>query len=307
MKPQFPGPGPQATKCSEAAKPLPVATLMCVYAGDRAENFTAAIQSLFDQDLGPEVESRIYLGVDGPLAPELELAVQAVASRVYVLHRVAANQGLARTLNQLLRLLRDEAFVFRMDADDLALPQRYRRQLEHLRLHPEIDVLGTAITEMDESTGETRTVRFALGPEDALAHMYRRVPVAHPTVCVRRHVFNSLGGYPENGTNEDLGLWFACAVKGFRFDNLPESLLRYRISPSFWQRRSLAKAHSELLCYWRGIHALRGPWTLAYAFPLLRFALRLMPTRVSRWAYDSELVRGGIVQPATRSSHGRST
>ncbi len=280
---------------------------MCVYAGDRAEIFTAALQSLLDQDLGPEVESRIYLGVDGPLAPELELAVQAVASKLFLLHRVASNQGLARTLNQLLRLLHDEAFVFRMDADDLALPQRYRRQLEHLRLHPEIDVLGTAITEIDELSGQARTVRFASGPEDALSHMHRRVPVAHPTVCVRRRVFDALPGYPENGTNEDLGLWFACAAKGFRFDNLPESLLRYRISPSFWQRRSLAKARSELLCYWRGIYALRGPWTLAYAFPLLRFLLRLMPTPVSRWAYGHELVRGGSVQPAAPTGQGRPT
>lgn len=276
---------------------LPIATLLCVYAGDRAELFSAALQSIIDQTLGPEIESRIYLGVDGPLPPALADAVQAVEGRLFQVTRSPARQGLAATLNGLLERLQDEPFVFRMDADDVALPQRYARQLAHMLLHPDIDVLGTAITEFDELTGAERTVRFASGPEDALAQLHRRVPVAHPTVCIRRRVFDRLPRYPENGSNEDLGLWFACALQGFRFDNLPESLLRYRISASFWQRRSLEKAGSELRCYLRGIYALRGPWTLAYAFPLLRFALRLMPTPLARWAYNSARLRGGAARP----------
>ena len=276
---------------------MPVATLLCVYAGDRAEHFTAAVESIFNQTLGPEVESRVYLGVDGALTPALAQAVQAVEARLFQIIRSPVCQGLGATLNGLLQKLQDEAFVFRMDADDIALPERYGRQLAYLQQHPDIDVLGTAITEFDELTGATRTVRFATGPEDAQAQLHRRVPVAHPTVCIRRRVFETLHRYPINGSNEDLGLWFACALQGFRFDNLPESLLRYRISPSFWQRRSLDKAGSELRCYLRGIYALRGPWTVAYAFPLMRFLLRLMPTRLARWAYSSAGLRGGVVRP----------
>ncbi len=288
-----------AAIAEQAARPIrmPVATLLCVYDGDSAEHFRAAVQSILDQTLRPEIESRIYLGVDGPLPPALAQAVQELASQLFHVRRSPIRQGLAAALNGLLQSLKDEPFVFRMDADDVALPQRYMRQLAHMAQHPDIDILGTAITEFDELTGATRTVRFANGPDDALAQLHRRVPVAHPTVCIRRRVFDTLRRYPENGTNEDLGLWFACAVHGFRFDNLPESLLRYRISPSFWRRRSLAKAGSELCCYVRGIYALRGPWTLAYTFPLLRFVLRLMPRPLARWVYSSAGLRGGEARP----------
>ena len=272
---------------------LPIASLICVYQGDDAALFVAAVRSVLDQDLEATIESRIYLGVDGPLPAPLEQAVQALAPHLFLIYRAPQRRGLARTLNALLQRLGDERFIFRMDADDLALPQRYRLQLKHLQSHPRIDILGTAITEVDEASGQTRTVRFAAGPEDAVARIHRRVPVAHPSVCIRRRVFEALPGYPERGTNEDVALWFECVRLGFLFDNLRMPLLRYRLSPGFWQRRGLRKAGSELMCYLRGIHGLHGLFTWRYAFPLMRFALRVMPASISRYAYRSVWLRGG--------------
>lgn len=266
---------------------LSIATLICVYAGDSAELFRGALQSILTQDLPQGVESRVYLGIDGPLPEALEAVVAAHGSSLYRVYRAPGNQGLARTLNALIAMLEDEAYVFRMDADDLSLPGRYRAQLNHLERHPEIDILGTAITEVDTASGTEREVRFASGPEDALANIHRRVPVAHPTVCFRRHVFRSIAGYPLVEANEDIALWFECVRRGFRFDNLRASLLRFRISPGFWNRRSFRKARSELSCYLRGIHSLHGPCTWRYCYPVLRFLLRLSPTFVSRWAYQS--------------------
>jgi hypothetical protein len=274
---------------------MAVATLICVYARDEPAAFCAAVRSVLDQDLPEGVVSRIYLGVDGPLSPALAEAVAALEPMLFLVHRSAQNQGLARMLNTLIARLQGEAFVFRMDADDLSLPQRYRSQLAHLLAHPDIDILGTAMTERDEASGRTRVVRFAAGPAEALARMHWRVPVAHPTVCMRARVLALAGGYPVKGTNEDVAMWFLCASLGLRFDNLPEPLLLYRVAPDFWRRRGLRKARSELACYLRGIFRLRGPFTLDYAVPVMRFGLRLMPTSVSRWAYNLPWRRGGSI------------
>jgi hypothetical protein len=276
---------------------LPVATLMCVYGRDDPTAFGAALQSVWDQDLPKGVVSRIYLGVDGPLPPALEAAVAAAEPRLHRVCRSARNQGLARMLNQLIAQLEGEAFVFRMDADDRALPQRYRLQLAYLEAHPEIDILGTAITEHDEATGRQRVVRYAAGPQEAVQRLHWRVPVAHPTVCMRARVLALAGGYPVQGTNEDVAMWFRCAALGLRFDNLQEPLLVFRVAPDFWRRRGLRKARSELVCYLRGIFQLHGLFTLAYAAPVLRFGLRLMPARVSRWAYNLPWRRGGAIEP----------
>ena len=277
---------------TENSGPLVVATLMSVYGRDDAKAFTAAIKSVLDQDLPSGVVSNVYLGIDGPLPPTLQAAVAAIESQLFLVHRNAKNQGLAHVLNALIERLQREAFVFRMDADDVSLPQRYRRQLSYLQAHPEIDILGTAITESDETTGRQRVIRFAAGPAEALARMHWRVPVAHPTVCMRARVLTLAGGYPVESTNEDVALWFRCADLGLRFDNLPEPLLVFRVGTDFWRRRGLRKALSELMCYLRGIHRLHGWFTPAYGVPVLRFCLRLMPTHVSRWAYSLAWRRG---------------
>ncbi len=278
-------------------QPRAVATLMCVYGRDDAAAFTAAMHSVLDQDLPTGLLSHVYLGVDGPLPPALQAAVAAVEPRLFLVHRAPQNQGLARMLNALIGRLQGEDFVFRMDADDVSMPRRYRQQLAYLQANPGIDILGTAITEHDETSGRTRVVRYAAGPAEALARLHWRVPVAHPTVCMRARVLELAGGYPEKGTNEDVAMWFRCASLGLHFDNLTEPLLMYRVTPGFWRRRGLRKAGSELACYVRGIYRLRGPFTLAYAVPVLRFGLRLMPTSVSRWAYNLAWRRGGPDQP----------
>lgn len=271
---------------------LPIATLMCVYAGDSPEHFRAALQSIFDQRLRPGVESRIYLGVDGPVSAALEQAILEQSDGLFVVLRSDVNRGLARTLNALIARLTDEEFVFRMDADDLSLPGRFQAQLDYLAAHPEIDILGTAITEVDATTGEERNVSFCVSPQDAARNIHRRVPVAHPTVCFRCGVLRAVRGYPVVGTNEDVALWFECLRLGFKFANLPQSLLRFRISGAFWKRRSCEKAYSELMCYFRGIYSLHGACTPKYVYPVLRLLMRLAPTFVSKWAYRSSFRLG---------------
>src|SRR5262249_45977834 len=47
-----------------------------------------------------------------------------------------SNRGLVATLNELVDQARGE-FIARMDADDIALPDRFLRQVDYLRRHPE--------------------------------------------------------------------------------------------------------------------------------------------------------------------------
>ena len=68
------------------------------------------------------------------------------------------NRGLIFTLNRGLREARGE-FIARLDADDLALPQRLERQVDDFTRHPDFVLLGTLGEHIDE-TGRV------LGPVD---------------------------------------------------------------------------------------------------------------------------------------------
>lgn len=266
---------------------ISIAVLMGLYGRDDPEHFERALLSVLDQTLPAGHALHLYLGVDGPLPDTLEAILARHAPRIHRISRSATNVGLATTLNRLIQERGDEAFFFRMDADDESLPGRFAAQLTYLSTHADIDILGTAIWECGKGS-PPRLVRFANGPEDARRRIDRRVPVAHPTVCMRRTVLDRLGAYPERRGNEDISMWFRCLEAGFRFDNLPDPWLRFTVTEAFWKRRSAEKAFSEYRSYVEGIWRLDG-LTWRYVYPLARLLLRLSPEWVSRRLYASRL------------------
>lgn len=263
---------------------------MAIYGRDNPTLFERAITSVLDQAKPFDVEVRVYLGVDGQLPEALERVVHQFEPRLFTVSRSLLNVGLAHTLNRLISLRTDEAFFFRMDADDFSLPGRFLAQLKYMAERPDVDILGTAIVEEQTGSAERRVVRFARDPADARKSMAKRVPVAHPTVCLRARVFDRVGAYPTRRGNEDIAMWFECMKAGLTFDNLSTPLLLFTVGKDFWRRRSFDKAFSEFACYVRGIHSLEG-WTWHYVYPVARLAVRMSPTVISKWVYGSRLRR----------------
>jgi hypothetical protein len=263
---------------------LAVGVLIAVYGGDEPDLFRRALNSILQQRFRQPVEVRIYLGIDGPLPESLQIAVDEFQSRLYKVIRRDTNSGLAATLNSLIAAREEEGFFFRMDADDFSLPQRFQTQLDYMVRNPKVGILGSDIIEVDSISEIRRVVHFCDSPIHARESIHRRVPVAHPSVCFRREVFDLVSGYPLSDRNEDIAMWFKCIEAGIDFDNVREPLLEFRVSPAFWGRRSASKAWREFLTYYAGTRRLWGfNWRLV--FPFARLAFRLMPERVVRIGY----------------------
>jgi len=139
------------------------------------------------------------------------------------------NRGITKTRNEALSLARGEFFAV-MDADDLALPARFARQVEFLRAHPDclavgsrvllIDAEGAPIREMSEMTEHAEI--------DALHLAGRGGAITHPASMMRRSALVDIGGYREAfATAEDLDVFLRLAERG-TVANLPEVLLHYR-------------------------------------------------------------------------------
>lgn len=138
------------------------------------------------------------------------------------------NEGLVGALNVGLSVCTAE-LIARMDADDIAMPDRFASQVKYLEAHPEVIAVGTAILEMDSDTDPLGIERFATEHEQIDDAMLRlKTGMAHPSVMMRREVVQSLGGYRVDFEwVEDIDLWLRMAETG-RLANLPEVLLCYR-------------------------------------------------------------------------------
>lgn len=120
--------------------------------------------------------------------------------------------------------------IARMDADDVALPSRLRRQVDFLNEHPEIAVVGSHVTYIDEfgkPAGDAGVLPQT--PEDIARHLLKGCCLRHPTVVMRREAVEKAGGYRRELLDaEDYDLWLRMAEQA-ALTNLPDVLLLYRV------------------------------------------------------------------------------
>lgn len=137
--------------------------------------------------------------------------------------------GLAKSLNIAFAESRFEVLA-RMDSDDISEPGRLKAQLEYLQCHPEIDILGSNALLINSESRVIGKSSVPLVHDDIVKALGFRNPMIHPSVVMRRRVLERLSGYDETLPKaQDLDLWHRAANAGFKFMNLPECLIRYRV------------------------------------------------------------------------------
>jgi GT2 family glycosyltransferase len=136
--------------------------------------------------------------------------------------------GLVEALNVAIGAARAR-LIARMDADDIALPQRLERQHAFMAAHPEVAVVGSQARFIDQRGALTGKATGLPESHEAIAKtLLRYCCLNHPTVLMRADALKRVGGYRAIvPVAEDLDLWLRIAEHG-RLANLAESLLLYR-------------------------------------------------------------------------------
>lgn len=136
--------------------------------------------------------------------------------------------GVANSLNFGLEHASGE-FIARMDADDVAVPERLQKQIEYLERHPDIDVLGTECDVIDENDEVVEVIAPGYYSDSEIkAKLIFENCISHPTIVMRRSLIDQGWRYDTSCYAEDLDLWMRMASRGIKFTNLPDHLLRYR-------------------------------------------------------------------------------
>lgn len=155
-------------------------------------------------------------------------------------------QGVANALALGIRECATD-IVLRHDADDIAEPNRVERQVDYLMKNPDCVLLGTDATLIDANGAIIGRVSHPHDHSAITLRMCLMTAFTHPSVAFRRSAVLEAGNYRSPNYEpfaEDFDLWSRLEMIG-TIANLPEPMLRYRISPgsvteSHWS--SLAKS-----------------------------------------------------------------
>lgn len=157
-------------------------------------------------------------------------------SRIKVIHQ--ENTGIVGALNRGCMAASAE-FICRMDADDIALPNRIADQHAFMVAHPQCVAVGGAIVEMDVDSSPLATSRLPGEHEQIVDRLlHRQTGLFHPTTMIRKRAFDLVGGYrKEFEWIEDHDLWLRLSKIG-KLYNAPQVVLCYRqhASSVCWQK-----------------------------------------------------------------------
>ncbi|MEL7114180.1 MAG: glycosyltransferase [Pseudomonadota bacterium] len=204
-----------------------VSVLLPVYNG--GAYLEAAVQSLLDQTFGDFEIIAIDDGSKDTSRATLDRLARDEA-RLKVISR--ENRGLIATLNEAMDRARG-VYLARMDADDIALPDRFAAQVAFLDAHPDVVAVGTRALLVDAEGWPLRPfAEKTTHAEIDAAHLEGRGgTIVHPAAMIRAEALRAVGGYDDRYPHaEDLDLFLRLGEQG-QLANLPEILFHYRQQP----------------------------------------------------------------------------
>jgi len=264
------------------------AIILTVYINDSYSDFKDAIASLYSQT---NLDFDILIQEDGKVKSKIHdfLINELEHERIKFLGERFEHKGSDYSLNELIEVAMTQGYEYlvRMDADDIANPERIAKQLMFMESNPSIDVCGTNIQEFGDGFNYQKNVTYPLNHKDIFNFFNKRVPIAHVTACFRRSYFIKAGLYQVDGhlNNGDTLLWMSGFMNGCNFANINIIGVRVGVSRSFFNRRggwkkTTADFKNRILVN-KNLHY--GPISYLYAF--FGAGINLLPSIFKKYAY----------------------
>jgi len=201
-----------------------VSIIMAVYNGETY--LFETVSSILNQTFR---EFEYIIVNDGSTDDTEHILARVIDPRIIVI-RNGQNRGLAHSLNKGLAIARGK-YIARIDAGDLAVPQRLEKQVAFLEQHPEIGIIGSGCLVIDDNDEKRGIERFPLNDLEIRWTSLLNNPFLHPSVMIRRDILSQhrLMYDPTFQATQDYELWTRL-LEYTRGANLEDLLTLYRIS-----------------------------------------------------------------------------
>ena len=222
-----------------------ISVIMSVHNGE--EFLAEAVESILGQTFG-NFEFIIINDGSSDRSGEILEGFAKKDGRIKLIEQ--ENLGLTKSLNKGLNRAKGK-YIARMDADDIALPERFAQQTAYLDAHPECVALGSKILFIDPFGLPLWESKHELSHDgiDAQLLTGSGSAISHPAVTIRGDALKAVGGYREHlDTAQDLDLFLRLAEYG-KVANLGQILLKYRLHLSSvnYSKRQRQRFNTEVI------------------------------------------------------------
>lgn len=193
-----------------------------------------------------------WILVDDGSLPHVEVDTEDLPFCVHCIN-LKKNLGITRALNTGLKYILDNNydFIVRLDAGDVALPDRFQLQLQAMQQDQSLGVIGSWVRLVDPN-GQTLLIREMPETNAAIRDRHKRTSgMVHSSVMIRTDVIREVGTYREEYPYaEDFDLWLRIHRVAM-LANVPKVLLEVEVRPnsiSTGRRKTQVKSRIRLLC-----------------------------------------------------------
>ncbi len=270
----------------------PYSVLMSVYQKEKPQNLSESLESILLQTVPPD---ELILVCDGKLTDELNVIIKAFESeyqKIFRSVRLLENVGTGMAANEGIKECQNE-LIAKMDSDDVCVPDRFQRQLMMFLKNPKLDMVGGYIEEFDDTTKEPIAIKKTpISHEEILKYARRRSPFNNQTLIYRKSFAQKVGGYTDIKRCEDYEFITKMLMAGAVGENMPEVLVRYRVTKDNYKRRkNWSNTKSFIKVRW-GLYKARFSSFLDFLVPTTaQLLMFVMPERFTSWAYRKFLRR----------------
>ena len=225
--------------------------LMSVYYKENPEWLDESINSMFNQTAKT---NDFVLIEDGKLTPKLDKVVEKYEKKyphIFRIIKLDKNEGLGSALSIGVKECKNE-LIARMDSDDISIPNRMKIQLEYIKNHDDIDLLGSWHTEfLDNIDNVTAIKKLPENHEDIVKYSKYRNPFSHSSIIFKKHSLLKAGNYRTYHLVEDYDMWIRMIQNGCKCYNIQKSLTYVRVSKDLYKRRGGIKYLKSMLKFKR--------------------------------------------------------
>ncbi|WP_028888619.1 glycosyltransferase [Tenacibaculum ovolyticum] len=212
-----------------------LAVILPVYSGDNLDFFKKSVSSILNQTY---TEFILFIIKDGRLKKEHEVFLSSIRDTRLNLIGIKKNKGLPNALNIGIKkaLHSGVEYIARMDADDIAKPNRLLNQIKFLEENREVKILGCEAVLIDENANQIGNKKVK--EEVTFKTLLKNCELIHPSVVFRADVFEKIGFYDVSlSKSQDYDLWLRAAKEKIVIRNLKEPLMQFRYERQLIKRR----------------------------------------------------------------------